>query len=371
MAKDLVHNKKTIAKKGDLITRDLFEEIDASGVTRVDVRSVLACETQDGVCQCCYGMDLARNELVEMGLPIGIVAAQSIGEPGTQLTMRTFHSGGVAKEGGDITTGLARVEEIFEARIPKYRATISQIEGKVSEIAQEAKSTTIKIKADEKQVHEYYIPDDFEASVKTGDLIKAKQMIARSTTGRQRVSSDKDGIIEKIENRVIYISDTERKTYEYVVPHGRKLHVAKNDIVKKGQKLCDGDIDVHELMQIADPLAAQLYIVSSIQEIYASQGQTVNSRHICTIVRQMFSKIRLIEVGDTIFFPGDIVDFGKFHKENDRVAKKGKKEAIGERLILGIAKVSLHADSWLSAASFQETVRVLVEASTAGSIDHL
>ena len=266
---------------------------------------------------------------------------------------------------------MARVEELFEARVPKYQATISHVIGKIEKIEHSAKTTVVHVKADEKQTHEYYIPDGFEASVKTGDTIKAKQMIARSTTGRQRVSADKDGEIEKIENGIIYIIDTERKTYEYGIPHGRKLRVKKNDTVRKGQKLCDGDIDIHELMHVAGPLAAQQYIVSSTKEIYASQGQTVNSRHVSTIVRQMFSKIRVLEIGDTEFFPSDIVDLGKFHHENERVAKEGGRQAIGERLILGIAKVSLHAESWLSAASFQETVRVLVEASSAKSIDPL
>lgn len=371
LSKDLIEGGKTLAKKSDIIDQTLLKTILASKVETVPVRTILMCETHEGVCQHCYGMDLARNRIVDIGTPIGIVAAQSIGEPGTQLTMRTFHTGGAVKEGGDITTGLTRVEELFEARTPKYLAKISHIDGEVTKIEHTKTSTTVSVRAYKPETREYYIPHDYEQEVKTGESIKVKQMLARSPETKQKILATTGGVVSKVENGIIYVSDTEAQTLEYIIPFGRKNTIQKGDKVEKGDKLCEGNIDVEELMTVAGPAKAQQYIVSAVKEIYASQGQTVNAKHISCIIRQMFSKVTIIEPGDSEFFQGDTIDIGIFNDSNKKLVTAGKKQAIGQRLVLGIAKVSLHSDSWLSAASFQETVKVLVDAASKRRIDHL
>ena len=371
LAKDLLNGKTTLAHKGDIIDQNLLTTILATDIQTVPVRSILNCETHEGICQHCYGMDLARNRIVDIGTPIGIVAAQSIGEPGTQLTMRTFHTGGAVKEGGDITTGLTRVEELFEARTPKYLSKISHIDGEVTKIEHTKTSTAIFVRAHKPETREYYIPHDYEQEVKTGETIKAKQMLARNPETKQKILATTGGIVSKVENGIIYVSDTEAQTLEYVVPFGRKTTVQKGEQVHKGDKLCEGNIEVEELMTVAGPARAQQYIVDAVKEIYASQGQTVNAKHVSCIVRQMFSKVTIIEPGESEFFQGDTIDIGVFNDTNKKLVVDGKKQAIGQRLVLGIAKVSLHSDSWLSAASFQETVKVLVDAASKRRIDHL
>lgn len=188
---------------------------------------------------------------------------------------------------------------------------------------------------------------------------------------KQKILTTLGGVVSKIENGIISVSDTEAQTLEYAIPFGRKLMVEKGDIVKKGNKLCEGDVDVEELMNIAGAARAQEYIVAAVKEIYASQGQTVNAKHVSCIVRQMFSKATVIEPGDSEYFQGDTVDIGAFNDANKVLAAHHKRQAVGQRLILGIAKVSLHSESWLSAASFQETVKVLVDASSKKRIDPL
>ncbi len=232
-------------------------------------------------------------------------------------------------------------------------------------------STTIFVRAHKPETREYYIPHDYEQDVKTGDSIKVKQSLARNPETKQKILASTSGVVSKIENGIIYVSDTEAQTLEYVIPFGRKTTVQKGEQVHKGDKLCEGNIDVEELMSVAGPAKAQQYIVDAVQEIYASQGQTVNAKHVSCIVRQMFSKVTVIEPGDSEYFQGDTIDIGVFNDSNKKLSAAGKKQAIGQRLVLGIAKVSLHSDSWLSAASFQETVKVLVDAASKRRIDHL
>lgn len=372
LAKDIVLGKTVLATAGTVIDKALIKSITDAGVESVSVRSILTCETEEGVCQKCYGLDLAHNTLAEFGTPIGIIAAQSIGEPGTQLTMRTFHSGGVATAGGDITTGLTRVEELFEARNPKYESAISELDGEVALIQHEGKNVVVTIQAHELETKEYYLPDDtFTVQVKKGDKITEKQILAKSKESKIKVNSEHEGVVVKIENGIITVRDEVPRTREYTVESGRNLLVQEGDMVQIGDKLTEGHINIHHLMDIAGPLKTQLYIVGEIKGIYSSQGQTVNSKHIELIIRQMFSKVKITNAGDSSFFPGDIVDIIKFKKENDNMSGNGQKQAIGTRLLLGLTKISLFTDSWLSAASFQETVRVLVDASTARKIDRL
>ncbi len=301
---------KVLAESSDLIDKKQAAAIDKSGIDKVKIRTATACKTLRGICQKCYGLDLGRSNLVAMGQAVGTVAAQAIGEPGTQLTMRTFHIGGVA--GSDITQGLPRVEEIFEARSPKGEAIISEVDGKVIEIEDEGgKTITVIIETDDKK----------------------------------------------------------KKQKKYNVPANSTLNIAKGDLVAVGSQLNEGHIDLKKLYATMGKEAVHRYIVSEIQEIYASQGEGINDKHIEIIIRQMFSRISIKEAGDTTLIPGEIVELSEF---NDSNAEVGKGEvAEGESMILGITKVALSTESFLSAASFQETARVLINAAISGKKDHL
>lgn len=269
-----------------------------------------------------------------------------------------------------MTQGLARVEELFEARNPKLVAEISDIDG-VVQVEHVGNGTTVKVTAHDFVEDEYYFAEDFELLVKEGQQVKAKQIIARNKKEKQRVTANFSGEVKRASSGMIVIKDTEKRVYEYRFDLGRTILVKSGEHVKIAQKLTEGNLSIQKLMQVGGVLAAEKYIVDDIKSIYSSQGQTVNSKHIELIVRQMFSRIRVLDKGDTEFFPGDIVDIITFKKECDRLLSLGKSAGIGERLLLGITKISLYTESWLSSASFQETVRVLVESSVSGKIDKL
>ena len=267
-----------------------------------------------------------------------------------------------------MTQGLARVEELFEARIPKLIAEISDLDWVVS-IEQTDSNTIVRITAEEYYTEEYYYDDTFELAIKEWQAIKQKHILARSKKDKQKIVSKFSWEVRKIENWAIIVRDVEKRVFEYTFDQWKTILVKDGDKVVKGQKIIEGSINLQKLKDVAWVLAAQQYIVDEIKAIYSSQGQTVNSKHIELIVRQMLSRVRVTSKGDTEFFPGDIVDIIKFKSENDRLLKEGKKPGIAERLLLGITKISLYTESWLSAASFQETVRVLVEWSVSGKID--
>ena len=303
--------KEVIVERLQMITESLADKIVAAGIKEVEIRTILTCGTANGVCQKCYGRNLATGNLVEIGEAVGVMAAQSIGEPGTQLTMRTFHSGGVAHGGdADITQGLPRVQELFEARNPKAKATIAEIDGKVS-----------KIKEDH---------------------------------GKYKIS-----ITNKLE------------TKEHISNYGAKLCVEKGDEVVCGDKLTEGAISPKELLAVTDPITTQQYILKEVQFTYRSQGVDISDKHIEIIARRMISKIRIVESGDTKFLPGSLVNFREFTDGNKEAIIKGKKAAIGKPVLLGITKASLETDSFLSAASFQETTRILTDAAIKGKVDNL
>ncbi len=302
---------EVLAKKGDLLNKEQGEAIETANVAQIKIRSLVSCKTPRGVCQKCYGLDLGRGHLVQMGQAVGIVAAQAIGEPGTQLTMRTFHVGGVA--GTDITQGLPRVEEIFEARPPKGEAVISEVAGKVVEVLNGDKTTLIKVEM-----------------------------------------QDKDATIK-----------------EYEIPLGSTVKVSAGDLIGMGSKLSEGNIDLKKLHKIMGWEAVHRYIVREIQEIYASQGEGINDKHIEVIIRQMFNRLQITDSGTTDLVVGDIVEKDQFREINEKaVADKGS-VAVGEELLMGITKVALSTESFLSAASFQETARVLINAAVEGKVDHL
>lgn len=355
-----------------LITKQVMATIIASSAAVVSVRSILTCETEWGVCQKCYGLDLALNNVVAIGNPVGIIAAQSIGEPWTQLTMRTYHSWWVAQSGGDITAGLSRVEELLEARTPKYLATVAPFTAKVTEIEKEGSITTIHLRATERTTREYYISDEtMVVSVKKWDMVDEKQVIAKSKETKQKLTASRSGRVTKINEFMISIEDNDYETSSFEIPAGYTVLVSEGTTVQAWDKLTEWHVDVHELMEIGWALQTQRYVINDIKEIYSSQGQTVNAKHVELIVRQMFSKVKITNAWDSTFFPSDIVDVIAYHKENRILAQEGKNEAIGIRLLLGLTKISLFTESWLSAASFQETVRVLVDASTSKKIDRL
>ena len=355
---------------GTVIDKTILKIIAKNDIAEINIRSVLTCESEGWVCQKCYGLDLGLNIPVEIGTPVWVIAAQSIGEPGTQLTMRTFHSGWVAKEGWDMTQGLSRVEELLEARVPKSIAEISDIDG-IVEITNVDKSTVVKVTAIELVTDEYYYSDKFEVAVKVGQEVKAKQIIARNKAERQRLTTKFAWKITKVENWVIEIVDVDHRVYEYGFDLGTTILVKDWTEIKKWQKMTIGNLSLQKLMEVSGVVAAEQYIVDDIKAIYASQWQTVNSKHIEIVIRQMFSRVRVLDKWDSEFFPGDIVDIIKFKNKNDELMREGKKAGIAERLLLWITKISLFTESWLSAASFQETVRVLVESSVSGKIDKL
>ena len=370
IATDVKINDEIILEEGTIINKDVLKIIAKENIEEVNIRSVLTCESEGWVCQKCYGLDLGLNIPVEIGTPVWVIAAQSIGEPGTQLTMRTFHSGWVATEGWDMTQGLSRVEELLEARIPKAIAEISDIDG-IVEINTVDKNLIIRVTANETIVDEYYYSEKFEVAVKVAQEVKAKQIIARNKAEKQRLTTKFAGKVTNIENGVIEITDIEPRVYEYSFPIGTTILVKDGEQIKKGQKFTVWNLSLQKLMEVSGVVATEQYIVDDIKSIYASQGQTVNSKHIEIVIRQMFSRVQVINKWDSKFFPGDVIDIIKFKNANDAIIREGKKPGIAERMLLWITKISLFTESWLSAASFQETVRVLVEASVSGKIDKL
>ena len=301
--------KDLIIDKGEMITENIVNKIKKAGIKTVEIRSVLTCKTVNGVCQKCYGRNLATGNLVETGEAVGIMAAQSIGEPGTQLTMRTFHTGGVAT-GDDITQGLPRVEELFEARIPKWKATISEIDGKVINI--------------EDQNGKYKISVENEAGIR-----------------------------------------------DHITNYNMKLRVSVGDSVKAGDKLTEGSISPKELLAVTDPLTAQEYILKEIQNVYKLQGVDISDKHIEIIVKRMINKVRIVDAGDTDFVEGLTISLREFTDRNTPIILSGGVPATGRPIMLGITKSSLETDSFLSAASFQETTRVLTDAAIKGKVDYL
>ena len=371
LARDLasISTGEIIADRNDEIDADLIELINENKIDEISLRSVITCEAERGLCSKCYGRDLGNNRPVKIGTPIGIIAAQSIGEPGTQLTMRTFHMGGVA-EGSDITQGLTRVEELFEARAPKTPATLSDISGVVKSSQKQGK-VTLKITGEEGGKTVEKLPPAFKPFVKVGEKVKERQVIAKSTQDKSSVRASIFGVIKEASEKQIVIEHTEAQERIYEFNSNETVLVKNNQKVEAGEPLNAGHFNLQELMEKKGVLAVQKYIVSEVQHIYASQGQTINDKHLEIIARKIFSKHRILDSGATDLLVGDVVDSAVLRKKNEEAEAAGEKPAIVEQLLLGLSRVSLATDSWLAAASFQETIRVLVEASTTNKIDPL
>ena len=359
-----------IVEKGEIIERRHVERIMASPIEEVKVRSPLTCHLPHGVCSKCYGMDLGRGKLVEPGTAVGIIAAQSIGEPGTQLTLRTFHTGGVASE-SDITTGLPRVEEIFEARkTPKGEAVVAEISGVVHIVESEryADQRLARIEHSE-MIHEpYVIPEGFEIVVEDGTEVKKGAVLARK--GDEEIVAQKSGRV-RIEGNKVIVSHEEKEVVEIEIPSAARLLVKDGEHVEAGQPLTEGSLNPHKILRIQGREAAQLYLLSEVQQVYRSQGQNIHDKHFEVIIRQMLSRVKITHPGDTDFLPGDLVGRTRLLHINEKLRRKGKRPAKFKEVLLGITKAALNTDSFLSAASFQHTIRVLAEAAIAGKEDPL
>jgi len=377
--------RKVLVKTGELITENHIREIEdaKTELEEAHVRSVMTCHERRGVCQQCYGYDLAFNKMVKVGTAVGIMAAQSIGEPGTQLTMRTFHTGGVA--GKDITQGLPRVEELFEVRNPKQKAIMTEVAGRIEiesierEIVQAGTGKQIidtrpgqkVVRVHHSGIDEesYTIGRGGEIKVKDGEEVK-KNDILGTTNKEENILSEFNGTV-KIEKTKVIIIHEAPKVQEYIVPPGYSVVVKDGDEVEGGDAITEGHLDLQMLFKFKGRDRLQLYLSKEIQFIYSSQGQKLNNKHIEIIIRQMFSRVLVGDPGDTDLLPGELIERSTYLEENDRIREKDGKESTADDLFLGITKVSLSTDSWLSAASFQETTRVLVNAAVTGKVDRL
>ncbi len=372
LAAELKVDGKVIGKRNDEIGPELLELIEKHKIEEIPVRSIITCRTRRGICTKCYGRDLGDNEIVKVGTPVGIIAAQSIGEPGTQLTMRTFHMGGVA-EGADITQGLTRVEELFEARAPRTPAVLSDIAGKVKVSHRDGK-TQVHVLAQELGEDEYRLPAGYEILVKVGDKVKERSILAKSTMDKTTLKAKLAGKISNTEDGVIRVKHAEIQERTYELGARESMLIKTGDMIDVGQPLNAGHFNLQDFLEKKGPYSVQRYITKEVQHIYASQGQTINDKHIEIIVRKMFSKVRVIDAGATDLLPGETVDVGELDYANEQIqkTKKGKvKGATYEQLLLGITRAALATESWLSGASFQETIRVLVEAATTRKVDIL
>lgn len=354
-------------KKGELITPEIATAIEADAdVDGVKIMSVLSCTNVRGVSQKSYGIDPATGQLVDDHYPIGVIAAQSIGEPGTQLTLRTFHSGGVAGE--DITTGLPRVEELFEVRTPKGQAFLAEISGTVS-VREEGDHYVVEVAAKEDAAVEYPLAGR-KVHVKNGSEINIGDVLASEEEGANPLVAPIAGTV-KATKKSIFITPSKQSAIKYEIPGFKQLTVKNGEEVIAGQRLTNGSINLHELMRLQGVEATQRYIMNEILRIFASQGQNIADKHLEVIVRQMFSRVQIEDAGDSEFVTGDIVSKIAVATENERLEAAGKELIQFNQLLLGITKASLSTESFLSAASFQDTTRVLIAAATSGKVDHL
>ena len=382
---DVKDGRKKIVKADEVITEEAARYIEDHALDNIHVRSVLQCKLPEGICVKCYGYDLGSNDVVKEGVAVGIIAAQSIGEPGTQLTMRTFHLGGIAG-GGDITQGLPRVEELFEARKPKRKAVLSEVAGTIEIEDADGKIITspsgrkvfegrrgqkiIRVHFEGLDEEKFKFTSKDQVMVEDGQKIKKGDIIVVRGSSGEEVKAKYPGEI-RIEKRKILLSFQGRHVKEYIIPVGYKLWVKDGDEVEKGQQLTEGSINLHELFELRGRDAVQRYILKEIQEIYAAQGQRLNDKHVELIIRQMFSRVYIEDPGDTELLPGETVEKSQLYYANEQARKDKKQEAASRELFLGVSKVSLSTQSFLSAASFQETARVLINAAITGKIDHL
>lgn len=357
---------KKLVGKHEVINKEAAAKIAASGIDEVKIMSVLSSQNLRGVSRLSYGTDMATGELVEANAPIGVIAAQSIGEPGTQLTLNVFHAGGVA--GDDISQGLPRVEEIFEAREPKGQAFISDIDGTVS-VWEEGEEYMVQVAADSSSIKTVKL-DGRTARVKSKAEVATGDVIASKKDGQEPLTAPVAGVVDVTKEEII-ISPKDKPVQRYTIPGFKTLTVSDGDQVSAGDRLTQGSINLQELMRLKGVESTQRYIMNEVLRIFASQGQTISDKHLEVVVRQMFSRVLIEEPGDSEFVTGSIASRAAVEEKNIELKKKNKELVKYNQLLLGITKVSTWSDSFLSAASFQDTTRVLISAATSGKVDKL
>ena len=374
-AQDIVLEGELLVPMGEDITDEMAVRLYSlrAGVPRIKVRSIMTCKAREGVCRACYGRNLSTGRLVEIGEAVGVIAAQSIGEPGTQLTMRTFHTGGVATGSADITQGLPRVEELFEARVPKGKALIGEIDGEVEVIRSEGK--LLKVKISSRDIFDTTYPVPARHSVTVEDLQpvgEGTELIRGSDEHGNEISirSKYAGLV-RVGPGEIRVRTTDEEFREYPVPASAELTVHDGDHVQAGDRLTKGSISPQELLLVRGRDDVQNYLVHEVQSVYRNQGVDINDKHIEVIVRQMMRKVRVDNSGDSELLPGEIVSQFEFEEANAKALSEGGEPAIAQTVLLGLIKAALNTASWLSAASFQETTRVLTEAAISGKVDRL
>jgi DNA-directed RNA polymerase subunit beta' len=429
-----VVNPKTgeiIVGAGEMIEQEHVDAIEKSDIEQISVRSPLTCALRHGMCATCYGRDLARGGKIKIGEAVGIIAAQSIGEPGTQLTLRTFHTGGVAGA-SDITHGLPRVQELFEARIPKGEAVISDIDGRI-ELQQQDGVRVLKVVHHEVFTDEYPIPRNYkilvedEQSVTEGQelaqygdktivannpgrifvempavlitptrgkrgsdsdypvevpipanyrpIVEDGQKVAKGDPvaqyGSRQITTEAVGVVAVRPQATIYVRREQRDEREYEIATTARLRVEPNSFVQAGQQLTEGSINPTRLLRILGREASQVYLLEEIQQVYRSQGVVINDKHIEAIIRQMTNKVRIVQSGDTDLLPGELVNRLVFQDINDEIVRAGGQRATARPVLLGITKAALNTESFLSGASFQHTINVLAGAAIEGKVDGL
>ena len=389
---EILRESKVLADQNQVIDGDLAKEIADAGITEVPVRSPLTCNSRRGICRMCYGLLPASGQLVEFGQAVGIIAAQSIGEPGTQLTMRTFHTGGVASVEA-ITTGLPRVEELFEARIPKNAAVLSEIDGQVfiDQVFVDRENeyrTQIRIVSRDEYRDEYALPEGMQLLVEDGDEVEAGMLLAGALPNfgfqedadaepepmQPPIQANVDGRVE-LTPGIISILWEDEEAREYLegrdFPTGAYMLVADGAQVHAGSPLIAGPLNPHDILNIQGTEQLQRYLVDEVQKVYRNQGVGIHDKHIEVILRQMLRRVQVDSIGDTDFIPGQTVDKFEFQDRNGKVWAEGGEPATGKPLLLGVTRSSLLTDSFLAAASFQETTRVLTQAAIGGYHDYL
>ena len=362
-----------ILERGDILDEAALNSLQRHGITRAYVRSPLVCETRFGVCRKCYGEDLARGGLIRLGEAVGIIAAQSIGEPGTQLTLRTFHTGGVAGS-EDITQGLPRVEELFEVRTPKGEAVISEIDG-VVDIYWEGDQRMLKVSRTDLKRREVEVPEGYDLLISDGDRVQEDTVIARvADDDEQVVLAGMEGeafLEEKDGKTIVTVRREDTEVWETDIPANARLRVSKGDTIRAGDQLTEGSKNPKEILRIQGREACQLYLLEQVQQVYRSQGVGIHDKHIEVILRQMLRRVMVRATGDTELLPGELVDRFRFEDINNAAIERGGRPAKAEPVVLGLTKAALNTESFLAAASFQETTRVLTEAAIKGQRDEL
>jgi len=357
-------NGTTIISEGELLNKENIALVEDTDIEEIKIRTPLVCVSVSWVCQKCYGMDLSTRKIVEIGVPVGVIAAQSIGEPTTQLTMDTFHTGWVASGSGDMTQGVDRIKQLFEVRPPSLPAIVSPFDGTVS-FFEHNKLSYIRVLSDY-QKKTYILKENYEVSVKKGEVLLKWGVYA--TKGKSKLKVQEEGKVLEINADYIVIGVQESFSKAL---HGLTPKVKENDYVYKGDIMTLGTLDIREYKEIVGDLPAQRYIIRETKKVYAAQGQDLNDKHIEVIVKQLFSKVFIEDSGESSFIPGTHVKYEQFVIVNKELEAQGKTPAKGRRLALGLTNIAKESDSWLSSASFQETIRVMVGASLRGAIDTL